>query len=92
MRIAHVAPVIHPVPPVTYGGTERVIANLAAAQVDDGHEVTLFGSADRTLAGVRQVGDYRSLSWHEHEEGSVPPGLPAVLEAQLLRDFFRQRR
>ncbi len=88
MRIAHVAPVIHPVPPVTYGGTERVIANLAAAQVDDGHEVTLFGSADRTLAGVLQVGDYRSLSWHEQEEGSVPPGLRAVLEAQLLRDLL----
>lgn len=88
MRIAHVAPVIHPVPPVTYGGTERVIADLAAAQVEDGHEVTLFGPADCTLPDVRHVGDYRSLSWHEQQGGSAPPGLPAVLEAQSLRDVL----
>lgn len=88
MRIAHVAPVIHPVPPVTYGGTERVIADLATSQVEDGHEVTLFGPADCTLPGVRQVGDYHSLSWHERQDGSAPPGLPAVLEAQLLRDLL----
>ena len=90
MRIAHVAPVIHPVPPSTYGGTERVIADLAGAQVDDGHEVTLFGPADCTLEGVRQVGEYRSLAWHEKQAGGAPPGLPAVLEAQLLRDLLAQ--
>ncbi|WP_239807276.1 glycosyltransferase family 4 protein [Croceicoccus hydrothermalis] len=88
MRIAHVAPVIHPVPPVTYGGTERVIADIAAAQVEDGHEVTLFGPADCTLPDVWHVGDYHSLSWHEQQGGSAPPGLPAVLEAQLLRDVL----
>ena len=90
MRIAHVSPVIHPVPPSTYGGTERVIADLAGAQVDDGHEVTLFGPADCTLEGVRQVGEYRSLAWHEEQAGGAPPGLPAVLEAQLLRDLLAQ--
>ncbi|MGB3167103.1 MAG: glycosyltransferase family 4 protein [Alteraurantiacibacter sp.] len=88
MRIAHVAPVIHPVPPDTYGGTERVIADLASAQVSEGHEVTLFGPTDCSLDGVRQVGEYHSLSWHEQQGGSAPPGLPAVLEAQLLRDLL----
>ncbi|GMN13914.1 glycosyltransferase family 4 protein [Altererythrobacter sp. MTPC7] len=88
MRIAHVAPVIHPVPPATYGGTERVIADLAAAQIAKGHEVTLFGPADSTLPGVQQLGDYRSLSWYEAAQENVPPGLPAVLEAQLLRDLM----
>ncbi|WJY17815.1 glycosyltransferase family 4 protein [Alteriqipengyuania flavescens] len=88
MRIAHVAPVIHPVPPATYGGTERVVADLASAQVDASHEVTLFGPADCSLPRVRQVGDFLSLSWHEKQGGPVPPGLPAVLEAQLLGDLL----
>ena len=88
MRIAHVAPVIHPVPPSTYGGTERVIADLATAQAKDGHDVTLFGPTDSTLLQVRQVGNYRSLAWHERHAGDAPPGLPAVLEAQLLRDLL----
>ena len=89
MRIAHVAPVIHPVPPATYGGTERVIADLAAAQVALRHAVTLFGPADSALDGVRRIGTHRSLTWHEARERSVPPGLPAVLEARLLVDLLR---
>lgn len=88
MRIAHVAPVIHPVPPSTYGGTERVIADLATAQVRDGHDVTLFGPTDSALPNVRPIGHYRSLAWHERQGADAPPGLPAVLEAQLLRDLL----
>src|SRR5690606_35738942 len=39
------------VPPRLYGGTERIVAWLADAQVDLGHEVTVFASADsRTRA------------------------------------------
>ena len=88
MRIAHVAPVIHPVPPGTYGGTERVIADLATAQIGCGHDVTVFGPSDSALPGASQIGDYRSLSWHERHHGDAPPGLPAVLEAQLLGDLL----
>ena len=46
MRIALIAPVIHPVPPSGYGGTERVVATLALALRDLGHDVTLFASGD----------------------------------------------
>src|SRR5215510_8284788 len=46
MRIAQVAPLFERVPPVTYGGTERVVAYLTDALVELGHEVTLFASAD----------------------------------------------
>ena len=88
MRIAHVAPVIHPVPPATYGGTERVIADLAAEQIAAGHEVALFAPADTTLAGVEQIGNYRSLTWHETQHEDVPPGVPAELEACQLRDVL----
>jgi glycosyltransferase involved in cell wall biosynthesis len=46
LRIAQVAPLVESVPPRGYGGTERVVANLADSLVDLGHDVTLFASAD----------------------------------------------
>ncbi|MGZ5270131.1 MAG: glycosyltransferase family 4 protein [Ramlibacter sp.] len=46
MRIAQVAPLFESVPPRGYGGTERVVAYLAEAQVELGHDVTLFASGD----------------------------------------------
>ncbi|UNK49781.1 glycosyltransferase family 4 protein [Lysobacter sp. S4-A87] len=46
MRIGQIAPLYEAVPPLLYGGTERVVAHLTDALVDEGHEVTLFASAD----------------------------------------------
>ncbi|MHB8878848.1 MAG: glycosyltransferase family 4 protein [Myxococcaceae bacterium] len=46
MRIAQVAPVYESVPPLLYGGTERVVAYLTEELVSLGHEVTLFASGD----------------------------------------------
>jgi len=46
MRIAQIAPLYEAVPPRLYGGTERVVAYLTDALVDEGHEVTLFAAAD----------------------------------------------
>jgi glycosyltransferase involved in cell wall biosynthesis len=46
MRIAQVAPLYERVPPVRYGGTERVVAHLADELVRRGHSVTLFASGD----------------------------------------------
>ena len=46
LRIALVAPLYEAVPPKLYGGTERVVAWLADALVELGHDVTLFASAD----------------------------------------------
>ena len=45
LRIALVAPPWLPVPPIGYGGTERVIALLADGLVERGHDVTLFAAA-----------------------------------------------
>jgi glycosyltransferase involved in cell wall biosynthesis len=51
LRIAQIAPLEEAVPPLLYGGTERVVANLADALVDLGQDVTLFASGDaRTSA------------------------------------------
>ena len=51
MKIAQIAPLCESVPPRLYGGTERVVAQLTDALVGQGHDVTLFASADsRTRA------------------------------------------
>src|SRR5689334_15847957 len=51
MKIAQIAPLCESVPPQLYGGTERVVAQLTDALVAQGHDVTLFASADsRTRA------------------------------------------
>jgi glycosyltransferase involved in cell wall biosynthesis len=48
MRIGLVAPPWAPVPPVTYGGTEAVVDNLARELTVRGHDVTLFTVGDST--------------------------------------------
>jgi glycosyltransferase involved in cell wall biosynthesis len=51
MRIAQVSPLHESVPPLLYGGTERIVHYLTEALVSLGHEVTLFASGDsRTSA------------------------------------------
>jgi glycosyltransferase involved in cell wall biosynthesis len=54
MRIAQVAPLYERVPPLKYGGTERVVAYLTDELVRRGHEVTLFASGD-SLTSARLV-------------------------------------
>ena len=46
MKIAQIAPLYEAVPPLLYGGTERVVAHLTDALVEQGHDVTLFASGD----------------------------------------------
>jgi len=46
MRIAQVPPLYEAVPPKLYGGTERVVSYLTEELVEQGHEVTLFGTRD----------------------------------------------
>jgi glycosyltransferase involved in cell wall biosynthesis len=50
VRIAQISPLYESVPPRLYGGTERVVAHLTDALVAEGHDVTLFASADSETA------------------------------------------
>jgi glycosyltransferase involved in cell wall biosynthesis len=50
MRIAMLAPLMEPVPPPLYGGTERVVSLLTEELVHRGHAVTLFASGDSETA------------------------------------------
>jgi glycosyltransferase involved in cell wall biosynthesis len=58
LKIGLVSPLYEAVPPKLYGGTERVVAYLADALVELGHDVTLFASADAsTKANLISVRD-----------------------------------
>src|SRR5689334_17863104 len=46
MKIAQVAPLYERVPPISYGGTERIVSYLTEELVAAGHDVTLFASGD----------------------------------------------
>lgn len=51
MKIAMIAPLALPVPPDSYGGTERVIYCLIEGLIKLGHDVTLFGAEGSKISG-----------------------------------------
>jgi glycosyltransferase involved in cell wall biosynthesis len=61
LKIAQVAPLYESVPPVTYGGTERVVSYLTEELVAQGQDVTLFASGDSQTSAKLVPGSQRSL-------------------------------
>jgi glycosyltransferase involved in cell wall biosynthesis len=51
LRIAQVAPPLEAVPPLGYGGTERIVAELVVELDRRGHYVTTFASGDSHVPG-----------------------------------------
>jgi glycosyltransferase involved in cell wall biosynthesis len=76
MRIAQVAPLLESVPPVKYGGTERVIAALIAELVALDHEVTLYASGD-SHTEARLIPLVEQALWHQ-------PHPPADLQLHFV--------
>jgi glycosyltransferase involved in cell wall biosynthesis len=64
MRIAQVAPPLETVPPLRYGGTERVVATLTEELVRRGHDVTLF-AARGSHTSARLVPTIERALWHQ---------------------------
>ena len=61
MKIAQIAPLYESVPPLGYGGTERVVHYLTEELVALGHDVTLFASGDSRTSALLQASSPRSL-------------------------------
>ena len=88
MRIAQIAPLYESVPPVGYGGTERVIAGLCDGLVALGHEVTLF-AAGRSVTRARfepVVASPLRLRMSQQEMIDVAPHL----HLRMLADVYRR--
>ncbi|HYZ32744.1 MAG TPA: glycosyltransferase family 4 protein, partial [Crenalkalicoccus sp.] len=84
MRIAQVAPLAEAVPPLRYGGTERVVSYLTEELVALGHEVTLFASGDsRTVARLIPVVP-RALRLDPNARDTIAP------HVQLVQSVLRR--
>jgi glycosyltransferase involved in cell wall biosynthesis len=88
MRIAIVAPLIEPVPPPLYGGTERVVAVLTDELVRRGHEVTLFASGDSQTTANLQATCPRGLRLDPDVKDYVAATLIHVGEVYRQADRF----
>jgi glycosyltransferase involved in cell wall biosynthesis len=79
VRIAQIAPLYTPVPPVGYGGTELAASQITEELVRRGHEVTLFASGDsRTSATLEASVPYALWS----DEGRRTWPTPQAATAQ----------
>ena len=65
MKIAQLSPLWESVPPQLYGGTERIVSYVTEELVRQGHEVTLFASADSKTAARLKACCPRALRLHE---------------------------
>jgi glycosyltransferase involved in cell wall biosynthesis len=82
VRIGLLAPPFETVPPARYGGTERVLASLADALVERGHDVTLFAAQGSTTR-ARLVPTVDEPIWHR----SIKPDERAVATLSIGRAF-----
>ena len=88
LRIGLLAAPMEPVPPVAYGGTERIVGTLAAELSSRGHEVTLFASGDSRAACAIEPIAPQSL-WAAGYRGDVSAFLlAAVAQAWEQADRF----
>jgi len=84
MRIAQIAPLTEAVPPRLYGGTERVVSYLTEDLVREGHDVTLFASADSATTARLHACWPRALRL---DAGLSDPRAPHML---MLETVFHQ--
>jgi glycosyltransferase involved in cell wall biosynthesis len=88
MRIAQIAPLAEAVPPLLYGGTERVVSYLTEELVALGHEVTLFASGDSRTAARLEAVVPRALRLDALVRDTVAPHVLMLSRVQeRLRDF-----
>ena len=83
MRIAQVAPLYERVPPLYYGGTERIVFYLTEELIKQGHEVTLFASGDSLTKGRLIAPCKRSLRLDPDRE------MPLVYHVLQLDQVFQ---
>ena len=73
LRIAQVSPLYERVPPVLYGGTERVVGYLTEELVRRGHAVTLFASGDSQTEARLIAAAEKALRLDPNTEDTLSP-------------------
>ena len=88
MRIAQIAPLYESVPPRLYGGTERIVAYLTEELVRQGHEVTLFASADSRTSARLVPHQHGALRLDPDVQDAIPHHLVMLDEVRRQVDGF----
>ena len=84
MRIAQIAPLTESVPPLLYGGIERVVSFLTEELVALGHDVTLFATGDSLTRAKLISGWPRALRTDPMGGDTVTP------HAQMIEQVSRR--
>ena len=73
MKVAHISSMRHPFPPITYGGTHRCMAQMAAFQAAIcAHDVTLYGPADsKIIEFTQQIARELDLPSEINQQGNI---------------------
>lgn len=88
MRIALIAPLLEAVPPIAYGGTERVVATLANALSAEGHHVTVFATGESRVNADLAVCRDRSILTDERLTSAVPDHLLMLDRVRRMSSRF----
>jgi glycosyltransferase involved in cell wall biosynthesis len=85
LRIAQVPPLWTPIPPKTYGGIELMVHLLTENLVEQGHDVTLFGTGDsQTSAKLEAVCERNMLEYMAQTEACVYEAFANAAVARVL--------
>jgi glycosyltransferase involved in cell wall biosynthesis len=87
MHIAQIAPLFESVPPLLYGGTERVVSYLTEELVRQGHDVTLFASGD-SRTSARLVPACARALWRDPDYRETLPHHVRLMEL-VFREYDR---
>ena len=88
MRIAQIAPLYEAVPPLLYGGTERVVHYLTEELVALGHDVTLFASADSRSSAKLHAACPTALRLDPHCRDRTTPHVMMLEQVMQCADAF----
>jgi glycosyltransferase involved in cell wall biosynthesis len=90
VRIAQLAPLFTPVPPVGYGGTELAVHQITEELVRRGHDVTLFASGDsQTTARLEASVPFALWSDEGRERWATPDAAMAQEVLHVEAAFAR---
>jgi glycosyltransferase involved in cell wall biosynthesis len=84
LRIAQVAPPFERVPPLGYGGTERIVHGLVTDLDARGHDITTFASGDSVVPG-RHVETVRAALRPQGYTGDSLPYMQLTMQLLLER-------